>query len=134
MSQIKLINQAEMKRIGLLTAVAIIINLTACDKMDDNYRQYLEMNRVYSPRVTNLTAEVGLKQATLKWDNPPGDLAQKIMVDYQDSLLLFETMVDSVSLDSLEIKGYTISVFTLDKFNNKSIPSSIQVFPNGEKQ
>ena len=122
-----------MKKTGILIAVMLTIGLTACDKMDDNYKQYLEMNRVYSPRVTNLTATVGLKQALLEWDNPPGDLATKILVDYQDSTLLFEQMVDSVFLDSLEIKGYTISVFTIDKFDNKSIPASIQIFPNGEK-
>ena len=122
-----------MKNIKILLSIFIFFGLAACDKMEDNYKQYLEMNRVYSPRITNLSADVGLRKATLKWDNPPGDLAQKILVDYQDDSILIETMVDSVFLDSLEIKGYDISVYTFDKYNNKSVPTSIQIFPNGEK-
>ena len=84
-----------MKRIKTLAVLALIAGIASCDKMEDNYKQYLDRNRVYSPRITNLSAEVGLKQATLRWDNPPGGLASQILVDYQDSSLLFEEMVDS---------------------------------------
>ncbi len=69
---------------------------------------------------------------TLKWDNPESETAKYILVDYEDDSLFFEQMVDSVFIDSLEIKFYSISVYTLDEFNNKSIPVSVTVFPNGE--
>jgi hypothetical protein len=101
--------------------------------MDDNYKKYLDIQRVYSPKISNLSAVVGLRTATLKWNNPEGNIAKKILIDYQDDSLKFNTMVDSAFLDNLEIKGYTISVYTLDTFNNYSVPVSIQIFPNGEK-
>ncbi len=122
-----------MKNSKIIAFILILVGFVACDKMEDNYQQYLDLNRVYSPKITDLSATVGLKQATLRWTIPPGDLAKKIIVDYQDDILEFEQMVDSVFLDSLEIKGYIISVFTKDKFNNLSVPTSIQIFPNGEQ-
>ncbi len=121
-----------MKKIKTLIILTFFIALYSCDKMDDNYKHYLELQRTYSPKVTNLSAQVGLKTATLTWDNPQGNIAQKIMVDYQDDSLTFETMVDSVTINDLEIKGYTISVYTIDAFNNYSVPATIQIFPNGE--
>ena len=122
-----------MKRIKIIGIIVIILGIAACSKMDDNYRHYLDKNTVYSPKISNLMAQVGLKQASLTWDNPPGNIAQKILIDYQDDSLWFDTMIDSVFLDSLEIKGYTISIFTIDEFDNYSVPTSIQIFPNGEK-
>jgi len=121
-----------MKKIKTFIILTLFITVYSCDKMDDNYREYLELQRTYSPKVTNLSAQVGLKTATLNWDNPQGDIAKKIMVDYQDDSLIFETMVDSVILNDLEIKGYNISVYTIDAFNNYSVPATIQIFPNGE--
>ncbi len=121
-----------MKNIKLLSILLFTLLFFACDKMEDNYKQYEDMQRLYSPKITNLTATVGLKTATLEWDNPEGDLAKKIVVDFQDDILKFESLVDSVTLENLEIKGYNISVYTIDAFGNYSIPVSIQIFPNGE--
>ena len=116
----------------ILIIIGLVALLTSCDSMEDNYKQYLDKERVYSPKISNLTAKVGLKTATLKWDNPNSDIARKILIDYTDSSILFETMVDSVVINDLEIKGYDISVYTIDAFNNYSIPTTIQIFPNGE--
>jgi hypothetical protein len=112
--------------------LASVLFLTSCGKMDDNYRKYLAVEKIYSPKVTNLRAEVGLKTALIRWDNPSGNLAKKILVDWGDDSLKFDHMVDSATLVNLEIKGYTVSVYTMDAFNNYSVPVSIQIFPNGE--
>jgi len=119
------------KRMNLLTVSLFIIALSGCDKMDDNYEKYLEVEKVYSPKVMNLTAEEGLMEATLFWDNPAGNIAKQILIDYGDSLITTEEMVDSVKLSGLEIKGYDVSVFTIDGFGNLSVPATIQIFPNG---
>lgn len=111
----------------------LLFTLLSCDKMDDNYKQYLDDEQIYSPKISNLKATVGLKVAMLHWDNPKSDIAKKIVVDFEDGRLEFETMVDSALLEDLDIKGYTVSVYTIDAFNNYSIPTSIQIFPNGEK-
>lgn len=122
-----------MKKItNILIVFIALLSISGCSKMDDNYDEYLKKEKVYAPKISNLEAVVGLKTATLTWDNPEGDIAKMILVDYQDDTLKFETMVDSVVLEDLEIKGYDVSVYTIDAFNNHSIPVTIQIFPNGE--
>ncbi len=120
------------KLANILIALLAIAAISGCSKMDDNYDEYLKMNKVYAPKINNLKAVVGLKTATLTWDNPEGDIAKKILIDYQDDSLKFDNMVNTAVLDSLEIKGYDVSVYTIDAFNNYSIPVTIQIFPNGE--
>jgi len=119
------------KSIYLLAALLISIT-TGCEKMEDNYMKYVEEERIYPPRVTNLVAYEGLREVSLTWDNPAGNIARKILIDYGDDSLYYENMVDSVHIDSLEIKGYTVSVYTLDAYDNKSVPETITIFPNGE--
>lgn len=122
-----------MKTKYFLTGIILLALLLAgCEQMEDNYKQYLENVPFYPPKVLNLTADEGLKEVKLYWDNPKGEIAKKILIDYQDDSLLFETMVDSAHLEDLEIKGYTIFVYTLDSFNNRSVPETLTVFPNGE--
>lgn len=111
---------------------AILLLLSSCDKMEDNYMQYLEQEKIYPPKVTNLLVYEGLREVSLTWDNPAGSLAKKILVDYEDDSLLIENMVDSVYIGNLEIKGYNVSVYTLDEYNNKSVPETTTISPNGE--
>mgnify|MGYP006299822937 CR=1 FL=1 len=120
-----------MIRIRIIGPLLLVL-LFSCDKMEDNYAQYLEKEKIYPPKVMNLVAYEGLREVSLTWDNPSGDLAKKILVDYGDDSLLIETMVDSVHIGDLEIKGYNVSVYTLDEFNNRSVPESTTIFPNGE--
>ncbi len=122
------------RNILLPVIIAFSIFLANCTKMEDNYEQYLGDKTIYSPKVTNLEATVGLKQVLLKWDNPVGDVAKKILVDYQDSTIVSESIIDSILLMDLEVKGYDISVYTLDAFENRSIPETVSVFPNGEQE
>ena len=72
-----------MKKIKTIAYLILLVSIAACSKMDDNYKQYLEMDRIYSPKISNLEAIVGLKKATLLWENPPGNIATKILVDYR---------------------------------------------------
>ena len=125
-----------MKQMKIFTVLVVLLLLSApggCDKMEDNWTTYLDEEKVYSPKVMNLTAEEGLMEATLFWENPSGDIARKILIDYGDSLFTIEEMVDSAQLTGLKIKGYDVSVFTLDRFGNRSVPETIQIFPNGEE-
>lgn len=120
-------------RIHKIIGLAILISFFfSCEKMDDNYKEYLDRQKVYSPKINNLSADVGLKTATLYWENPEGEIAKKIFIDYKDDSLKYEQLVDSAVLDNLEIKGYDVSVYTIDAFNNYSVPVTIQIFPNGE--
>ena len=121
-----------MKIKKFLSGFILLAVLTGCEKMEDNYKNYLENVPFYPPKILNLTAVEGLKEVKLYWDNPDGEIAKKILIDYEDDSLLIESMVDSAYLGDLEIKGYTIAVFTLDEFNNRSVPQTLTAFPNGE--
>ncbi len=107
----------------------LTMGLAACEPMDDNYKGYLENIPQYSPKITNLTKVESIRTIDLQWDNPPGDLAQKIKIDTGDTTYVFNEMIDHCKLEDLEIKGYLISVFTIDKYGNLSVPESISAFP-----
>lgn len=124
-----------MKRTGfyiLSILSSLLLLFASCEDMEESYEKYLD-NRVYSPRVTNLEAQIGFKTVTLSWDNPLGDIAQKIILEYDAQEIIFEDLIDTTVVSDLEIKGYEISVFTQDKYGNRSVPATIYVFPNGEE-
>lgn len=116
----------------IIPGLLVFLLFNSCEKMEDNYAKYLEEERIYPPKVTNLTAYEGLREVYLTWDNPPGNIATKIFIDYTDDSLLLNTMVDSAYIGKLEIKGYTVSVYTMDNYDNRSVPATITIFPNGE--
>jgi hypothetical protein len=78
--------------------------------MEDNYDGYLKNVQLYSPRVTNLEATSGLKEATLSWKNPQGNIAVKNAIFLKDSTIILDGLVETYKLTNLEIKGYQISV------------------------
>ncbi len=121
-----------MKTIKITTLILVLFVWFGCDSMDDNYKEYLTNVKVYSPRVTNLQVISGLKEVTLSWTNPQGKIAVKNVVKLQDSIIVLDGLTETYKLTNLEIKGYQVSVFTLDKFNNYSVPATINIFPNGE--
>jgi len=121
-----------MKTFKIISLLIIGIFLTNCEEMDTNYRDYLTNVKVSSPRVTDLSVVSGLKEATLSWKNPQGKIAVKNVIKLQDSTIVLSGLVEIYKLTNLEIKGYQISVYTLDKFNNYSVPAAISIFPNGE--
>lgn len=103
-----------------------------CEKMDDNYQQYIS-NRIYSPKVIELTAKVGYKTALLEWKNPAGDIAKTIEIKYDDVVINTSELVGYYQLTELELKGYDISVFTVDQHGNRSVPAQVYIFPSGEE-
>jgi hypothetical protein len=108
--------------------------LAACDSMDANYRDYLKDIPQYSPRVTNLKAEVPERgTVVLTWTNPIGDTAVKIRIDTGDNHYDTSGMVETYTLEGLEVKGYMIAVYTIDRYGNLSVPSTAPAFPKVEE-
>ncbi|SMO83996.1 protein of unknown function [Saccharicrinis carchari] len=110
----------------------LMIWILGCEEMEDNYQQYLS-NRIYSPKVIDLTAEVGYKTALLKWTNPAGNIAKTIEIKYDDVVINTSELLSRYQLNELELKGYNIAVFTIDQHGNRSVPAHIYVFPSGEE-
>jgi hypothetical protein len=121
-----------MKTIKILGFFIISLFFSNCEELDANYKDYLSNVKVYSPRVTDLSVVSGLKEATLSWKNPQGKIAVKNIIKLQDSTIVISGLVETYKLTNLEIKGYQVSVFTVDKFDNYSVPATISIFPNGE--
>lgn len=121
-----------MKILIKFSVIILALMLTNCNSMEDNYNDYLNNVKTYSPRVTNLKAVSGLRVATLTWKNPNGNLAKKNAICFEDSTIILEPLVETYTLTNMDIKGYTISVYTIDQFNNYSVPASVSIFPNGE--
>ena len=121
-----------MKTIKIISILLIATLFSNCGGMDDNYKDYLTNVPVYSPRVTNLSVVSSLKQATLTWKNPQGKIAVRNVLKLQDSIIVMEGLAETYTLTNLEIKGYQVSVYTQDKFDNYSVPATVYIFPNGE--
>lgn len=123
-----------MKNSLLIILIVSALNLAfwSCDKMEDNYSKYLEEEKIYSPRISNLRAYSGLQTVSMAWDNPDGDIAKYIFIDYQDSTITTDELIDSITIENLLIKGYTIEVYTVDAYGNLSVPAAVNIFPNGE--
>ena len=121
-----------MKKIVKMTAILLTLLMSGCDKMEDNYKDYQNNVKTYSPRVTNLTADEGLREATISWTNPDGNIAKKNAICFEDTTIILEPMVETYKLTDLEIKGYDILVYTIDQFDNYSVPATVSIFPNGE--
>lgn len=121
-----------MKTLKIVALTIIAFFMTYCNDMDDNYKNYLNDVEVYSPRVTDLTVVSGLREATLNWKNPQGKIAVKNVVKLQDSIIVLDKLTETYKLTNLQIKGYLVSVYTVDKFNNYSVPATVSIFPNGE--
>jgi len=118
-----------VKIISLFFTVLFFVN---CGDMDANYEEYLTNVKVYSPRVTDLTVVSGLKEVTLFWKNPQSKIAVKNIIKLQDSIIVLNVLTETYKLTDLEIKGYQVAVYTLDKYDNYSVPATISIFPNGE--
>lgn len=117
-----------MKKLIFFMSV-VVTGLFSCTSMDDNYIDYLKNVPTYSPRVTNLTKEEGFRTATLRWTNPSGDLAVKIKITTGDEELIFDEMINHYTFEDLDVKGYDMSVYTIDRYGNLSVPATISVFP-----
>ncbi len=117
---------------SIIGIFSLVLFFTNCEGMDENYKDYLTEVKVYSPRVTDLKVASGLKEVTLSWKNPRGTIAVENAILLQDSLIKLNGLVESYKLQNLEIKGYAVSVYTIDKFGNFSVPAQTTIFPNGE--
>ncbi len=108
--------------------LGLIFIISSCENMEDTYKDYM-IERVYSPKVKNLKAINGFKEVTLKWDNPQGEIAKKIEIRYEDQKLIYDELINEVVIKNLLLKGYNMSVYTIDAQGNYSIPVVVYVFP-----
>lgn len=130
----------------LLSALPALGLLSSCEEMDENYKQY-EVEDIYSGKVLNLVARVGFESAVLAWDNPQDQVSKgiEIVVVGNDTVSYsydFATLTPSnpevleiYEADSVRLKNlnqgtaYTMTVYTVDSYGNRSIDVSVPVMP-----
>lgn len=124
----------QMKIFKSLITAGIVLALLChlgCDSMEDNFKQYLKEYN-YSGKIDSLRVYPGFERVVLAWDNPKDQKSKSIRIVYgSDSTVVnYDTLVDSVSIDGLSGgTGYDFTVYTLDAYNNLSVPTSITAFP-----
>ena len=130
----------------LLSALPALGLLSSCEDMDENYKQY-EVEDIFSGKVLNLVARVGFESAVLAWDNPQDQVSKgiEIVVVGNDTVSYsydFATLTPSnpevleiYEADSVRLKNlnqgtaYTMFVYTVDSYGNRSIDVSVPVMP-----
>ena len=110
--------------------IAFVANY-GCDSMEDNFEQYLEEYN-YSGKIDSLRVYPGFERVILAWDNPKDQKSKSIRIIYgaDSTVVNYDTLVDSVSIEGLSAgTGYEFIVYTVDAYNNLSVPTYITAFP-----
>lgn len=124
----------------MMTLVGGLTLLSSCDSMEDTYKGFLEGGEiVYRAKAKELTAESGRNRAKLHWylEFPTHVVKCEIRdgqtvlatlpVAYQDSVGMGYT------LENLEEKTYTFSVYSFDEQGNSSIKTDVIVEVYGDR-
>lgn len=110
----------------LLAALVAAGGFTSCDNMDALYIQYLQEQN-YSGKISNLQGQSGTGRVILTWTNPTDQISKKIKIVYGDDKQerVYDTLVDEASIDGLTASAYEFTVYTMDAYDNLSVPVSI---------
>ena len=78
-------------------------------------------------------SELGI--INLKWENPESNLIKKIkIVAGEDYEYISENIISEYTFENMPIKGYSISIYTIDKFGNLSVPQCVNAFPGSNNE
>ena len=122
------------KLIYAIIAISFML-ISSCNSIDYNYKEYYDGVQKYAPCVNNLTVTTDLEVIHLSWENPKGSLAKKIKIDAGDDyVIVTDELISEYTFTDMPIKGYTISVYTIDKFGNLSVPKTINAFPGSNNE
>lgn len=121
-----------MKKIFQL--ICIVLLLGGCKSQTDGLEQWMG-GTSYSDRPSGLTIGVGFERAELRWTNPKGPVAKKILIEYSSygepmRQVVIDALVDRYSVESLTSGyGYDFAVYTLDAAGIRSLPAKNSCVP-----
>ena len=127
------------KNIFLYLLMATVL-VTACGKMYDNIEQYAG-EIVYPGKFDTISAKIGFERVELdlvKAGRIPSSQmnlgkSKKTVVEYEDKKIVIDSLVSWVNITGLtQSKLYRIKVYTIDEFDNQSVPQEIGVIPYTE--
>lgn len=121
----------------ILLFVILVGLLTACSKMYDNIEKYAD-EQVYPAKYDTIIGYVGYERVEIelmKAGRIPADQiklgkAKKTIIEYDDQSITIDSLVSWVNITGLtQPKLYRFKVYTMDEFDNKSVPQEIALIP-----
>ncbi|WP_300597616.1 DUF4998 domain-containing protein [Niabella sp.] len=129
---------SKQKYIHLLICLSVITaTITACSRMYDNIDKYAG-EVVYPGKFDTIVARIGYERVELDLSRagriPASRMnlgkAKKTIIEYDDVKIIKDSVVSWVNVTNLkQSKLYRIRVYTIDEFENKSVPQEIGVIP-----
>jgi hypothetical protein len=126
------------KCIPLLAIIAFVIG--SCSKMYDNIQQYAD-EQVYPGKYDTIIGYVGYERVEIelmKAGRIPSEQikigkAKKTVVEYDDQVIIIDSLVSWVNITGLtQPKLYRFQIYTIDEYENKSVPQQIALIPYTE--
>ena len=119
---------------------ALALAVSACDRQDDTYRQYVVNGGYnYPAKPAAIATQSGYLKVRLSWATPldPAVKAVKVYWDnYADSMeVAYSSAVDGrveAVVGNLEDRSYTFNIVNFDGNGNRSLASEITVAPYGD--
>lgn len=117
--------------IGFLTVIF------SCKGMYDNIEPFSEVT-VYPAKYDTIVSKIGFERVELDLMKvgriPSAQIkmgkSSKTIVEYDDQQIVIDSLVSWVNVKNLtQPKLYRIRVYTIDEYNNKSVPQTIAVIP-----
>lgn len=123
------------KFIALLTIIAFTV--VSCSKMYDNIQQYAD-EQVYPAKYDTVIGFVGYERVEIELMKagriPASQItlgkAKKTVIEYDDQVITIDSLVSWVNITGLtQPKLYRFHIYTIDEFENKSVPQEIALIP-----
>ncbi|SDE25451.1 DUF4998 domain-containing protein [Niabella drilacis] len=129
---------SKKRYIHLLVCLSVItVTIAACGKMYDNIDKYAG-EVVYPGKFDTIVARIGYERVELDLSRagriPASGMnlgkAKKTVIEYDNVKIVKDSVVSWVNVTDLkQSKLYRIKVYTIDEFENKSVPQEIGVIP-----
>src|SRR5690606_34028079 len=125
-----------LSRIIFFSLLSIIV-LGACNGMYDSLDEY-SGEVVYPAKYDTIVGHIGYERVEIdlmKAGRIPSDKiklgkAKKTVVEYDDQQIVIDSLVSWVNITGLtQPKLYRFRVYTIDEFDNKSVPHEIALIP-----
>lgn len=122
---------------GFLVVLTLIAFSFSCKKMYDNIKPYAE-ETVYPQRYDTIAAKIGYERVEIdliKAGRIPSSQirmgkSKKTIVEYDNQKIVIDSLVSWLNIKGLkQSKLYRFKVYTIDEFENKSVPQQIAVIP-----
>lgn len=118
----------------------IVFAISSCSKMYDNIQQYAD-EQVYPAKYDTIIGYIGYERVEIELMKagriPSNEIkigkAKKTVVEYDGQKVTIDSLVSWVNITGLtQPKLYRFQIYTIDEYENKSVPQEIALIPYTE--